>query len=100
MTDGGCYKEAAMRLRISGIRIASMVAVLAAAGTVLCSATPQKMPLPRPQDNLAMGEDQVKQLLLLMPTDKKGLVSRQDYTKFMEAEFNRLDKGKTGELDA
>jgi hypothetical protein len=58
------------------------------------------MPLPQPQDNLAMGEDQVRQLLLLMPTDKKGLVSRQEYMKFMEAEFNRLDKGKRGELDA
>jgi hypothetical protein len=93
-------KEAAMRLRISRIRIAAMLTVLAALGMVLCSATAQKMPLPQPQDNLAMGEDQVRQLLLLMPTDKKGLVSRQEYMKFMEAEFNRLDKGKRGELDA
>jgi len=89
-----------MHLRISGIRITAMVTVLAAAGTMLCSATAQKMPLPRPQDNLAMGEDQVKQLLLLMPADKKGMVSRQEYLKFMEAEFNRLDKEKKGELDA
>jgi hypothetical protein len=56
--------------------------------------------VPRPQDNLAMGEDQVRQLLLLMPTDKKGMVSRQEYMKFMEAEFDRLDKEKKGELDA
>jgi Ca2+-binding EF-hand superfamily protein len=83
-----------------GIRIGAMVAVLAAAGTVLSSAAPQKMPLPRPQDNLTMGEEHVKQLLLLMPTDKRGMVSRQEYMKFMEAEFNRLDKEKIGELDA
>lgn len=89
-----------MRMRMSGIRIFGMVAVLAGAGTILCGARAQKMPLPRPQDNLAMGEDKVKQLLLLMPTDKRGMVSQQEYMKFMEAEFNRLDKEKRGELDA
>jgi hypothetical protein len=89
-----------MRMRISGIRIVGMITALVAAGTVLCGATAQKMPLPRPQDNLAMGEDQVKQLLQLMPADKKGMVSRQEYMKFMEAEFNRLDTQKKGELDA
>ncbi|HET6929348.1 MAG TPA: hypothetical protein VFI45_03435 [Candidatus Acidoferrum sp.] len=89
-----------MRLRISGLRILGMVGFLAAAGTILCSATAQKMPLPRPQDNLAMGEDHVKQLLLLMPVDRKGMVSRQEYMRFMEAEFNRLDREKRGELDA
>jgi hypothetical protein len=100
LPDSACYKEASMRMRISGIRIAAMVTLLAAAGTALCSASAQKMPLPQPQDNLAMGEDQVKQLLLLMPTDKNGMVSRQDYVKFMETEFDRLDKEKKGELDA
>ena len=89
-----------MRLRISGVRMLGMVGFLAAARTILCSATAQKMPLPRPQDNLAMGEDQIKQLLLLMPVDRRGMVSRQEYMRFMEAEFNRLDQEKRGELDA
>ena len=89
-----------MRRRISSIRMVRMITMLVAAGTVLCSATAQKMPVPRPQDNLAMAEDQVRQLLLLMHTDKKGMVSRQEYMKFMEAEFDRLDKEKKGELDA
>ena len=93
-------KEVNMRQQISGIRIVAMITVLVAAGTMLCSATAQKMPVPRPQDNLAMGEEQVRQLLLLMHTDKKGMVSRQEYMKFMEAEFDRLDKEKNGELDA
>ena len=88
-----------MRRRISSIRVAGIITVLVAAGTVLCSATAQKMPVPRPQDNLALGENQVRQLLLLMPTDKKGMVSRQEYMKFMEAEFDRLDKSKNRELD-
>jgi hypothetical protein len=89
-----------MQQRINGIRIVGMITLLVAVGTVLCSATAQKMPVPRQQDNLAMGEDQVRQLLLLMHTDKQGMVSRQEYMKFMEAEFDRLDKEKRGELDA
>ena len=83
-----------MQRRISSFRIVGMITVLIAAGTVLSSATAQKASVPRPQDNLAMGESQVRQLLLLMPTDKKGMVSRQEYMNFMEAEFDRLDKGK------
>jgi len=89
-----------MRRRINSIRVVGMITVLVAAGTVLCSATAQKMPVPRPQNNLAMGEDQVRQLLPLMHPDKKGMVSRQEYMKFMEAEFDRLDTEKQGELDA
>ena len=92
--------EIIMLTRNSKIRIIGMSSVLVAAGTVLCSAAAQKMPVPRPQDNLAMGEDQVRQLLPLMHTDKKGMVSRQDYMNFMEAEFDRLDQEKKGELDA
>jgi len=89
-----------MQRRIGGIRIVAMITVLVAAGTVLCNAIAQKMPVPRPQDDLALGDVQVRQLLLLMHTDKNGMVSRQEYMKFMEAEFDRLDKEKKGELDA
>lgn len=51
------------------------------------------------QDKIALGENEVKQLLLLMDTDENGKISKQEWMKFMEAEFGRLDKGKTGELD-
>ena len=88
-----------MRLRISGIRIAGGDGI-GCGRNVALQRDGAKDALPRPQDNLAMGEDQVKQLLLLMPRDKKGMVSRQEYMKFMEAEFNRLDTEKRGELDA
>jgi Ca2+-binding EF-hand superfamily protein len=50
-------------------------------------------------DKLALGEEEVKQLLLLMDTDKNGKISKQEYMDFMEAEFIRLDKDKSGELD-
>jgi hypothetical protein len=48
---------------------------------------------------IAQGEDAAKQLLLLMDRDKSGKVSRAEFMSFMEAEFNRLDKDKSGELD-
>jgi Ca2+-binding EF-hand superfamily protein len=48
----------------------------------------------------ALGEEDVKQLPALMDTDKNGKISKHEYMKFMEAEFDRLDKDKSGELDA
>jgi hypothetical protein len=59
----------------------------------------QKTTPPKPPDKLAIGEDEVKQLLLLMDTDKNGKISKQEYMNFMAAEFDRLDKDKSGELD-
>ena len=59
----------------------------------------QKAATPKPQDKLALGEAEVKQLLLLMDTDKNGKISKQEWMKFMEAEFDRLDTSKSGELD-
>jgi len=49
--------------------------------------------------NLVPGAEEIKQLLLLMDTDKSGKISRQEYMNFMAAEFDRLDKDKSGELD-
>jgi hypothetical protein len=59
----------------------------------------QKQPVPKPVDKQALAEGEVKQLLLLMDTDKNGKISKQEWMKFMETEFDRLDKGKNGELD-
>jgi hypothetical protein len=49
--------------------------------------------------NLAAGDQQVKQLLLLMDENKNGKVSKQEFMHFMEEEFARLDVNKDGELD-
>jgi hypothetical protein len=54
---------------------------------------------PKAQDNVAVGEAEVKQMLPLMDQDKDGKVSKQDFMKFMEGEFDRLDKKKEGKLD-
>ena len=38
-------------------------------------------------------------LLLAMDRDKSGKVSKQEWMKFMEEEFDRLDVNHNGELD-
>lgn len=60
----------------------------------------QKAPPPRkPPDTLALGEEEVKRLLFLIDADRNGKISKQEFLKFMEAEFDRLDVNKNGELD-
>ncbi len=49
--------------------------------------------------NVLAGEANAKQLLLLMDTDKSGKISKQEFMAYMEAEFDRLDVNKDGELD-
>jgi len=72
----------------------------AATVAILGTAVAQRAAVPKPQDKLALGEPEVTQLLLLMDTDKNGKISKQEWIKFMEAEFDRLDKDKKGQLDA
>jgi hypothetical protein len=40
-----------------------------------------------------------KQLLLAMDTDKTGRISKEEWMRFMEAEFDRLDTDHKGQLD-
>ena len=76
-----------------------MAAVLIAIAAMLGTALAQQASAPKSQDKLAKAEPEVKQLLLLMDTDKNGKISKQEWITFMEAEFDRLDKDKSGELD-
>jgi hypothetical protein len=55
--------------------------------------------VPKQPDRYVMSIENVKQLLLVMDTDKNGKISKQQWMKFMEAEFDRLDLEKKGELD-
>jgi hypothetical protein len=54
---------------------------------------------PPPTDKVALGENEVKELLQLMDRDKNGKISKQEFMRFMKAEFERLDRDKSGELD-
>jgi len=49
--------------------------------------------------NLAAATEAAKQLLLAMDTNKSGKVSKEEWMKFMEAEFDRLDTDHKGQLD-
>jgi Ca2+-binding EF-hand superfamily protein len=48
---------------------------------------------------LALGEVEVRQLLLLIDADENGKIPKQEWMKFTEAEFDRLDKDKKGQFD-
>jgi len=88
-----------MLMRKGQLWIVVVIAVLVVTGTVLGNAAAQKASVPKPQNKLLIGEDGIKQLLPLMNTDKNGMVSKQEFMKFMEEEFERLDKNKKGELN-
>jgi hypothetical protein len=75
-------------------------AVLFEGGAFVGTAIAQnKAATPKAQDKIALGEDEVKQLVLMMDTDKNGKISKAEFLNFMSAEFDRLDKDKSGELD-
>jgi 5S rRNA maturation endonuclease (ribonuclease M5) len=83
------------RNKLTAILITTVLLVFAA---VIATAA-QKASVPKPQNRVALAEDQVKHLLLLMDADKTGKISKQQFMQFMEAEFERLDTAKKGELD-
>lgn len=69
-------------------------------GAFMESAMGQKStPDNKKPNKIALGENDVKDLLTLMDVDKNGKISKQEFMNFMEAEFNRLDVDKSGELD-
>ena len=78
----------------------SVWAIVLVAG--LGIATAEKASVPHavlPQEKVDVRLDQVKQLLLLMDTDKEGKISKQEFIRFMETQFDRLDKNRSGELN-
>jgi hypothetical protein len=76
--------------------ILAVTALFAIVGTTTAA---QNEATPKAQGKVAVGEAEVKQMLPLMDQDKDGKVSKQDFMKFMEGEFDRLDKKKEGKLD-
>ena len=80
--------------------MASPVAGLFALEAILASPFAQNGVLANKQEKPALAEDEVKQLLLLIDVKKKGKITKQEWMKFMEAEFDRLDEQGIGELDA
>lgn len=77
----------------------TIVATLLVAGVMVGAVGAQKVVTPKVQDNVAKGEAEVRPLLLLMNQDNDGKVSKQEFMRFMEAEFDRLDTKNEGKLD-
>lgn len=76
-----------------------LFAALLAIGPSAKTASPQgKQEVPKQRNQQEPRDAEVKRLLLLMDTDKNGKISKKEWMTFMEAEFDRLDKDKTGEL--
>jgi Ca2+-binding EF-hand superfamily protein len=75
-----------------------LIAVLSAA-TLAGTALAQKQATPKQPTKDLVAEENVKQLLLLMDSDKNGKISKQEWMKFMEAQFDTLDKDQKGQLD-
>jgi hypothetical protein len=82
-----------MRMRIV------LAAVVFFAGWAGVAAAQTTAAVDRQPNKQVIGAEAVKQLLLLMDTDKNGMISKQEWMNFMSAEFDRLDKDKSGELD-
>lgn len=76
-----------------------LIAWMCAGGTRLETSFAQKASVPKQPDTTAIASEKVKEILALMDTDKNGKISKQEWMKFMEAEFDRLDTKKTGEID-
>lgn len=69
-----------MSRRANAVQVVVLVATLAVTGAMLRTGVAQKEAAPKPQDKLALGEEEVKQLLLLNRHRKEGqdLQARMD----------------------
>lgn len=78
--------------------IALAVTAMLGTGIVVRTAVAREdvIPLANP---VVLGEQDAARLVLLMDTNKNGKVSKDEYMRFMAAEFSRLDKDNSGELD-
>jgi Ca2+-binding EF-hand superfamily protein len=76
-----------------------LIACLSATAALAGTAFAQKAAVPKVQDKSALTKESVTDLLLQMDTNQDGKISKQEWMRFMEAEFDRLDRSKTGQLD-
>jgi hypothetical protein len=76
-----------------------LIALMGASAAAVGNAVAQKPATSTQPDRLSVANKDVKELVLLMDTDKNGKISKQEWMSFMEAEFNQLDKEGRGELD-
>ena len=74
-------------------------AVLFTAGSILTTAVAADAPAAADSSKRVNALTPLAQLVALMDTDKDGKISKAEFMKFMEAEFDYADKNKNGQLD-
>ncbi len=87
--------------RRENVVLVYLITALLVFATIMVTAAAQKSDksVSKQQKTLALAENEVKQLLLLMDADKNGKISKKEFMGFMSAEFDRLDTDNSGELD-
>lgn len=85
------------RNALASLAAAGFFAIIAIVET---AAFAQKSSVPKTQNGPRLNADEVQQLLVLMDTNKDGKITKQEWMTFMAAEFDRLDKDHSGDLDA
>ncbi|HXW56953.1 MAG TPA: hypothetical protein VEJ67_14475 [Candidatus Cybelea sp.] len=86
-----------------GKQLALVLAIAAALtlGGTMRNSFGQKASVPRPAPyRNSLDPDEVRQLLLLIGSSDADRITKQQWMNFMEREFDRLDKNKSGEVDA
>ena len=83
-------------------RVFSLVIVTAfllQTGSITTTAVADDAPAAADANTLKVGLTPLAQLLELMDTDKNGKISKDEFMRYMQAEFDFADKNKDGELD-
>ena len=80
-------------------RMLVATAVILASGSFITAAAVADTPAPADSAKLSTGLSPLAQLLDLMDTDKNGKVSKAEFMRYMEAEFDFADANKDGQLD-
>jgi Ca2+-binding EF-hand superfamily protein len=75
------------------------VAMLIAVCLTVNTAVARQSSTAKLQDNYALGQPGVEDLLPLMDADHDGTVTEQEFMGYMKTEFQRLDKDETGAVD-
>ncbi len=81
------------------MKSAMAVCLLATACTAAGNGSAHQQSAQEPQIAAEFEQDQTVQFLLLVETEKDGTISRQEWLKRMEEEFDRVDTDKDGVLD-
>ena len=81
------------------IRLLASVFLIVAGSIVAGVGSANEPAAAPPAKNVKEGLSLTTQLLQLMDTDKSGKVSKEEFMRFMQAEFELADVNKDGELD-